>query len=339
MSIWLHYNKDERLVMLQQTAAAKNIVEQAVEKDWWVSVILMALSKTSWADFLQFKGGTSLSKAWGLINRFSEDIDLAISRSFFGLPDDTAQQRTAIRRKAFHYIKENLKKEINEILISIGINGYEIEVVTKNSSAMVVTIEVKYESIFAVVIDYLRPVVKIEISAMSLDEPYLEKEITTFIHSQYPEIDNEINCTFKSVLPERTFLEKIFLLHEEYQKENPRTERMSRHLYDLEKMMDSPYAKSALQNTELYKTIIVHRQKFNNIQGIDYRKHYSDHIQISPPEKLRNDWKNDYENLRESFIYDKSKIAFDELIKRMLELTNRLSETALAAFNQTLTTI
>lgn len=324
MSIWLNYNEDEKLVMLQQTAATKNIVEQAVEKDWWVSTILTALSKTSLADFLQFKGGTSLSKAWGLINRFSEDIDFAISRSFFGLPEDTSQQRTAIRRKAFHYIEETLIREINKILISTGINGYEIELVTQNSSDMIATIEVRYKSILATVIDYVLPVVKIEFSAMSLDEPNSEEEITTLIHSQYPEIDKEIKCMSKAVLPERTFLEKIFLLHEEYQKDNPRTERMSRHLYDLEKIMDSPYAESALQNAELYKTIIRHRQKFNNIQGMDYRTHYSDQIQICPPKKLLNDWRNDYENLLESFIYDKSKKTFDELITRMLELTNNI---------------
>ena len=324
MSIWLRFNEDEKLVMLQQTAAAKNIIEQAVEKDWWVSAILNALSKTSCTGFLQFKGGTSLSKAWGLINRFSEDIDLAISRSFFGLPEDTGQQRTAIRRKAFHYIKETLIEEINKTLSSQGINGYEIELVTQNSSAMVVTIEIRYKSILATMIDYVLPVVKIEFSAMSLDEPNLEKEITTLIHSQYPEIDNEIKCMFKSTLPERTFLEKIFLLHEEYQKDNPRTERMSRHLYDLEKMMDSPYAESALQNAELYKTIINHRQKFNNIQGIDYQAHYPTKIQICPPEKLLNNWKKDYESLQESFIYDKSKKTFDELTARMLELTNKI---------------
>ena len=240
MSIWLQYNADERLVMLQQTAGAKNIVEQAIEKDWWVSAILMVLSKTSWANFLQFKGGTSLNKAWGLINRFSEDIDIAISRSFFNLPEDTAQQRTAIRRSAFHYVKETLITEIDKILISDGINDYEIELITQNSSAMIITIEVRYKSILTSVIDYILPVVKIEFSAMSLDEPNLEKEITTLIYSQYPKIDNEIKCQFKTVLPERTFLEKIFLLHEEYQKENSRTERMSRHLYDLEKIMDSP---------------------------------------------------------------------------------------------------
>ena len=324
MSIWLHYNEDEKLVMLQQTAAAKNVIEQAVEKDWWVSAILKTLSKTSWADFLQFKGGTSLSKAWGLINRFSEDIDLAISRSFFGLPEDTGQQRTAIRRKSFHYIKETLIEEINNILVSNGINGYEIELVTQNSSAMVTTIEVRYRSILTTVIDYVLPVVKIEFSSMSFDEPNAEKEITTLIHSQYPEIDNEIKCMFKSISPERTFLEKIFLLHEEYQKDNPRTERMSRHLYDLEKIMDSPFAESALQNAELYKNIINHRQKFNNIKGIDYQTHYPAKIQICPPEKLLNNWRDDYENLRESFIYDKSKKTFDELLARMLELTNKI---------------
>jgi len=324
MSIWVQYNEDERLVMLQQTARTKNVVEQAIEKDWWVSAILTALSKTSWADFLQFKGGTSLSKPWGLINRFSEDIDLAISRSFFNFPEDSAQQRTAIRRKTFHYIKEILISEIDKIFIYNKIKDYEIELITQNSSAMIVTIEVKYKSILNTIIDYILPVVKIEFSAMSLDEPNLEKEITTLIHSQYPKIDNEIKCMFKTVLPERTFLEKIFLLHEEYQKENPRTKRMSRHLYDLEKMMDSPYAESALQNLELYKTIIKHRQKFNNIRAVDYRTHYSDQIQICPPKNLQNDWRNDYENLRESFIYDKSKKTFDDLIARMLELTNRI---------------
>ncbi|MBU2553021.1 MAG: nucleotidyl transferase AbiEii/AbiGii toxin family protein [Bacteroidetes bacterium] len=324
MSSWFQYNNDEKLVLLQQTASAKNIVEQAVEKDWWVTAVLMALSKTTWADYLQFKGGTSLSKAWNLVNRFSEDIDLAINRSFFGLLEETKQQRTEIRRQTFHYIENKLITELNTILISNGIADFEIHLVTKNSSSMITTVEVKYKSILTTVIDYILPVVKIEFSAMSLDEPNSEKEITTLIHSQYSEIDNEIYCIFKTVLPERTFLEKIFLLHEEYQKGNLRTERMSRHLYDLEKIMDSPHAELALQNTELYKTIIKHRQKFNNIESMDYRTHYPDSIQICPPDRLLKDWKSDYENLQESFIYDKSKKSFDELITRISELTNRL---------------
>ena len=324
MSIWQNYTEDEKLVMLQQTASAKKILEQAVEKDWWVSAVLMALSKSSISDFLQFKGGTSLSKAWGLINRFSEDIDLSISRSFFDLPDDTPQQRTTIRRKAFHYIKETLIDELSEILKENEIKDIEIHFITENSSAMVATIEVKYKSILTTIIDYVLPVVKIEFSAMSLDEPYQEKELTTLIHSTYPHIDNEIKCTFKSVLPERTFLEKFLLLHEEYQKYNSRTTRMSRHLYDLEKMMDTPFAQSALQNTDLYKTVINHRQKFNNIQGIDYQTHFPAFIQIIPPENLINGWKEDYEKLKQSFIYEDTKKTFDEIIERLQELTERI---------------
>jgi hypothetical protein len=191
---------------------------------------------------------------------------------------------------------------------------------------MVATIEVRYKSIFETIIDYVSPVVKIEFNAMSLDEPYLEQEISTLIHSTYPDIDNEIKCMFKSVLPERTFLEKIFLLHEEYQKNKPHTTRMSRHLYDLGKIMDTSFAISALENTDLYETIISHRKKFNNIQGIDYNAHYPAIIQICPPENLISSWKDDYERLRESFIYDETKKTFEELTERMLELTNKIRE-------------
>ena len=324
MSIWLNYTKSEKLVILQQTATAKKILEQAVEKDWWISAVLMALSKSSLSDFLQFKGGTSLSKTWGVINRFSEDIDLTISHSFFNLPDDTPQQRTSIRRKAFHYIKDTLINELHKILKKNDINDFEIHFTTENSSAMVTTVEVKYKSILTTIIDYVLPVVKIEFSAMSLDEPYQVKELTTLIHSVYPNVDNDIKCIFKSVLPERTFLEKIFLLHEEYQKDNPRTTRMSRHLYDLEKMMDTSFAQSALQNTDLYKIVVNHRQKFNNVQGIDYQTHFPAFVRIVPPENLINSWKEDYENLKQSFIYEDIKKTFNEIIERLQKLTDEI---------------
>jgi hypothetical protein len=324
MSIWQHYTVDEKQAILQQTAASRKILEQAIEKDRWVSTALMALSKSSCGDYIQFKGGTSLSKAYGLINRFSEDIDLAISRSFFKLPDDTPQQRTTIRRKLFHYIKETLTGELDNILKANYITDFEIILVTENSSAMIVTVELKYKSILSTVINYIQPVVKIEVSAMSLDEPYQEKEITSLIHVLFPQIDNEIKCLIKTVLPERTFLEKIFLLHEEYQKDKPRITRMSRHLYDLEKMMDTSFAEAALQNIGLYKTIINHRKKFNNIQGINYQTHNPASLKICPPENITGELKNDYENLCQSFIYEDNKKSFDEIMERLDELTNRI---------------
>lgn len=69
--------------MIQRVVSDRNIDEMSAEKDWWVTAVLYALFHTSVSEYLLFKGGTSLSKGWGIINRFSEDIDLALDRSFF----------------------------------------------------------------------------------------------------------------------------------------------------------------------------------------------------------------------------------------------------------------
>lgn len=74
MNRWIDYPLDERMTMIQHVADAKKIDEPAAEKDWWVTAVLYALFHTQVAGYLLFKGGTSLSKGWDFINRFSEDI-------------------------------------------------------------------------------------------------------------------------------------------------------------------------------------------------------------------------------------------------------------------------
>ena len=76
MSKWIDASLQERTVMLQQVAESKGIVDSAVEKDWWVTLTLKALFSLPCSNYMFFKGGTSLSKGWDLIKRFSEDIDL-----------------------------------------------------------------------------------------------------------------------------------------------------------------------------------------------------------------------------------------------------------------------
>ena len=83
MSKWIYFSIDERKAMIQGVVEAKNIDEAAAEKDWWVTAILYALFHTKASEYLLFKGGTSLSKGWDIIDRFSEDIDLALGRDFF----------------------------------------------------------------------------------------------------------------------------------------------------------------------------------------------------------------------------------------------------------------
>ena len=123
---------------------------------------------------------------------------------------------------------------------------------------------------------YLSQKVLIEIGSRSLTEPTEQRAINSILSSHFPDLnfaDKPFSIT--TVLPQRTFLEKVFLLHEEFSQapEKIRTNRLTRHLYDLEKLMDTEHGIEALKNTMLYNNIVAHREKFNAIRGIDYANH------------------------------------------------------------------
>lgn len=120
--LWFNNDKVDRLAMLQQTEAKHSGINQmAIEKDWWVTITLKALFQTSCADSLLFKGGTSLSKGFNIIERFSEDIDLSINQSFFGIDKTTKNQREKLRKEARAYIHNTLSSELNTKLKEMGV--------------------------------------------------------------------------------------------------------------------------------------------------------------------------------------------------------------------------
>lgn len=166
----------------------------------------------------------------------------------------------------------------------------------------------------------------IEVGARSLMEPVENKPIISMVSEQFRELPfAEKEITLPVVSPKRTFLEKIFLLHEEFQKESKfiRVERMSRHLYDLEKLMDTIHGTEALKDVELYDTIIAHRKNFNAIRGIDYTNHSPQLINILPPEEIIKDWEKDYKTMQESMFY-RTTLPFIKLMERIAELNNRI---------------
>ena len=130
-----------------------------------------------------------------------------------------------------------------------------------------------------------------------------------------------------TVLPQRTFLEKIFLLHEEFSQEPEkiRIDRLSRHLYDLVRLMDTEHGFAALKDKELYNNIIVHREKFNPLRGIDYGNHTPDKIKIIPPDTVIKEYESDYSEMTKFMIYGEA-LTFDRLVKRISELQNRINE-------------
>ena len=108
--LWLNNELVDRLAMLQQTEIEHPGINQvAIEKDWWVTVTLKALFQTDCHEALIFKGGTSLSKGFNIIERFSEDIDLAISHSFFGIEKQVkANVKSCVRHLVHIYMKRFL---------------------------------------------------------------------------------------------------------------------------------------------------------------------------------------------------------------------------------------
>ncbi|HSH66408.1 MAG TPA: nucleotidyl transferase AbiEii/AbiGii toxin family protein, partial [Bacteroidia bacterium] len=192
------------------------------------------------------------------------------------------------------------------------------------------TLYVIYESLFDPN-PYLADQVKIEVSVRSLKEPKAVVKIqsvlaTEFPGSAYPEEPFEVTV----VEAHRTFLEKAFLLHEEFlrpDKTKIRIERMSRHLYDLERMMDHDSGKKALANDDLYNSIINHRKNYSSLSWVDYKTLERATISFVLPEELIDLYKKDYSAMTEQMIYGEA-ITFDQLLARLNELLERFRATA-----------
>lgn len=326
---WFQLPDETKIRLFTETSRQIGLSSSsAAEKDWWVVHTLSVIFSMDCANALIFKGGTSLSKGWKVIHRFSEDIDLALDREFLGFSGElTKGDIRKLRRKSFQFISEVFTKELKNKFMELGFKNVTVkprEVENHDQDPLI--IEVYYNKLTETD-TYLKPGVLVEVGSRSLKEPFTQRTFGTFISEIYtdnPFTDKPI--TIPIVNPERTFLEKIFLLHEEFQKPfgKIRVERLSRHLYDIEKLCQTEYAEIALQDRELYNTIVRHRSKFTAISGIDYAKHNPENIKIIPPDSIKKMWKADYEEMKGSMIYD-NPLDFDQLINRLTELQMRIN--------------
>lgn len=306
------------------------IPPRAVEKDWWGMAVLRAINGLDYSEHILFKGGTSLSKGWNLIERFSEDIDLALDRSFFGFGNELSRKRvTKLRKTSCKFFDQVFPHHLSESLTKCEVIDFELNTLEfERSDTDPVTIELNYKSLTEDV-SYLQPKILIEISSRTLKEPFENRELVSFIGAKYENqkfADTPISVA--TVLPTKTLLEKMFLLHEEFQKpanREIRSKRMSRHLYDILKIMETDYCEKAIQNTALYDGIISHRKMFTNISWVDYSKLAKPLLNFIPPESEIEKWKKDYQDMCESMIYGESD-SFDVLISKLKELNARVNQ-------------
>ena len=326
---WLTLSKERRIEILNQATELTGLPSVAIEKDWWVTLALNASFSLPYSKNIVFKGGTSLSKGWNLIERFSEDIDLAIDRTFFGFDGNISKtQIKNLRKQSCEFISTIFLADLTKILTKWkAIEECKlIAQPVKDSDKDPQVIEIHYNSVIDTS-EYLPQRVLIEVSSRSLMEPIEERQIISILSENFPQQSfGTVPFAIPTVLPQRTFLEKIFLLHEEFSQEAEkiRIDRLSRHLYDLEKLMDTEHGIEALKNTVLYNNIVAHREKFNPLRGLDYANHIPRKIKIIPPEEVVKDYKRDYEAMTSFMIYGEP-LKFDHLIKRLLQLQIRIN--------------
>jgi len=334
MTEWLNLTDEECLISLQQASTKSGIATKAIEKDWWVTLVLKVLFQSEFAPHLSFKGGTSLSKCWHLIERFSEDIDVAIERRFLGFEESlTKASVKKLKRVACTFTSTVLKTALEKELANLGIPE-GIVTVTADSvrpdfpDTDPQTLRISYRSLLDPV-PYIADSVKLEVSARSLNEPTVERSIKSLLAEYMPGFPwSGESFIVRAVEPKRTFLEKIFLLHEEFLRPLNLIvfDRISRHLYDLERLMDTDHAKAALSDYDYYHGIVEHRRHFIFKTGVDYNTHHPSKINFIPPEGILPEFERDYALMREQMIYDENSKDFEKILARLKNLLVRIRQ-------------
>ena len=286
---------NERKKLFIEAADKTGITDSIIEKDFWVSWILGKIfSKKNLSKILCFKGGTSLSKAFSLIDRFSEDIDLILSKHIILKDDEILEQPSnskqanfnrEIEIRANHFILTTLK---NEIARALG-TTCEVSSDPKYNGILFV----KFPRVFDY--SYVQPDIKLEVGPLALWDPNEKYPISSFIASSLPELNLE-NPIIPTVKPERTFWEKITILHHEHHRPetSPLSSRYSRHYYDIFKIGNSAIKYKALANFKLLEEVVAFKKRFYPRGWANYNNAFPGTIRLYPAKQNLHDLEQDY---------------------------------------------
>ena len=325
---WSELDLDEKRTILSNARKEVKLPLYIIEKDWWVVQTLRLVSQMNIAEHLVFKGGTSLSKAWGLIDRFSEDVDLAINREFFGFSGDISRTQVGkLKDASSKYISGDFLLSLQKAFKDAGIEDVQLSIVdSKDPDDDPVKIEVTYPTVTDYSA-YVRPRVLLEIGSRSLMEPSTIRSFRSMVgetFSDLPFADEDV--AIRCVNPERTFIEKLFLLHEEHQrpKEKMQIKGKSRHFYDIYRIAQTEYAGKAIADKELYNSIVAHRERFTKLGGVDYASHFPPNLNPIPPAEMLPEWEKDYAELQGQMLAGEA-VSFTTLIKELHRIVEAIN--------------
>ena len=341
MNAFLRLPAERRRLAFQQVDETMGLQAFSVEKDFWVCWTLRELfTLPGIGEHLTFKGGTSLSKAWNLIERFSEDIDLVVDKEVLGFDGDAApdkapskkQRKTrleALMESCRDWVQGNLQPAlVARIADALGSDGWKVEVDPDMPDGQCLLFH--YPSVLpANSAGYVPPQVKIELGARSDDWPHEAKSIQPYVLEHFPAFDADGVSPVRVLAAERTFWEKACLLHEETFRpaDKPRKLRMARHYYDLWCLLRAGVGERALGDTALFQRVAEHREIFFRYTWVDYTTHKPGTFRLVPPADQLANWKSDYQAMLGPMFFGDVP-AFDKIMGAISEFEKTFNATA-----------
>jgi len=322
---------EEREILFKNTAAKKGLPEAIIEKDFWVCFVLEYLfNRSMWKKQLAFKGGTSLSKAYDLIQRFSEDIDLMLDWRVLGYSyNEPWEDRSKTKQlkfnedsidRLFAFLRNDFlptfKTDMSELL------GAEADVFITDGDAG--TVNFAYPSSFKDT--YVLRVIRLEIGALGAWTPTHPVKIRSYAAEYYPRIFKIPETEVLTTTAARTFWEKATILHQEaFRPEGSLIpDRYSRHYYDLYQMAHTTVKSEALSQPELLVKVAEFKDKFYPRGWARYNEARIGTLRLVPAEHSIVRIASDYSKMQ-SMIYGDAP-TFDEMLSYIKTLEKEINE-------------
>ena len=331
--------QERRRLVCTEAGAQLGLSEFAVEKDFWVCWTLRKLFELpDWGEHLTFKGGTSLSKCWNLIERFSEDIDIVIDRGALDFGGEKAVEQApskkqgkkrlkALKTACQQCISDRIQPALIDVISSDLRETHEWTLEPDPDDRDKQTLLLSYPTAFPAQAAYLRRAVKIEMGARSDTDPAEFVEIRPYISNAFPDLLLEPGTAVRAVRPPRTFWEKAMLLHEETfrPKANIKHRKgMARHYYDLYQLIWKGIGDQSAQDLDLFRQIVEHRRVFFHYSWFDYSTLAIGQLRLVPAEADQPAWQADYENMQGEMFYGDVP-TFDEILAVVGDFQTKLN--------------
>lgn len=322
---------EDRDSIFTNTAEKLSLTPAIIEKDFWVCWTLDYLfHQSKWKNSLIFKGGTSLSKAYNLIQRFSEDIDLILDWRELGYDrEEPWRPRSNKKQQEFNQeanartascLKEEMLPAIQDDLSCILGMPAQLSLYPQDKQ----TILFHYPHLYTG--NGTIQEIRLEIGPLAAATPASMCTIRPYAANQYPSAFHHPETTVKTVHPERTFWEKILILHSEAHRPDTSIvpSRYSRHYYDVVRIAESPVKEKAFANKALLNKVIEFKKKFYPLNRARYDLALSGDISLIPSKVHLETLKEDFEKMRQ-MIFDDT-YSFNTIIDKLKQLEDEIRE-------------